>query len=41
MVELVLLLFPVVALLATLVAVVKNVRPGKKGRYRYSYFEKK
>ena len=37
----VLLLIPILVVIVVIGAAIKNVRGGHKGKYRYSYFEKK
>jgi hypothetical protein len=39
--EAALFLLPLVVVPIVLLAVLKNVRPGRKGKYRYSFFERK
>jgi hypothetical protein len=34
------LVLPAIAVLAVIAAVLKNGRPGRKGKYRYSWFER-
>jgi hypothetical protein len=41
MLQLAILILPAIAVLAVIIAVIKNGRPGRKGKYRYSFFQKK